>query len=141
MRVMLDTNVILDCLVREPNGQPRVGKPLSERLLALCDIGAHQGLVAWHSLPIIAYYHERQNTPSDTASMMDMLITMLEVPRVGHWDAENWRSHNVADFEDALQIASARAGRADVFVSWNIRDFVGCTIPVLTPKEFLASCP
>jgi predicted nucleic acid-binding protein len=141
MRVMLDANVLLDCLIVESTGLSRVGRPFSTQILTLCDNGVHDGLVAWHTLPIVAYYYRRQNTAADTASMMDMLITMLEVPQVGHWHAENWRSHRISDFEDALQLASAKAGRADVFVTWNTADFVGSTIPVLTPQEFLTSHP
>lgn len=61
MRVMLDANVLLDCLVLETSGQPRAGKSASDHLLGLCDRGIHLGLVAWHTLPIVAYYHGRQN--------------------------------------------------------------------------------
>lgn len=59
MRVMLDANVLLDCLVNEANGQPRAGKTACEQILTLCDTGVHQGLVAWHTLPIAAYYTSR----------------------------------------------------------------------------------
>ena len=110
MRVMLDANVVLDTLVVESTGSPRVGKPASDRLLELCDQGIHSGLVAWHTLPIVAYYHGRQNPPADTAAMMD-----------------------------ALQIASAVAGLADVFVTRNTTDFEGCALSVMTPEAFLAT--
>ena len=71
MRVLLDANVLLDCLVLEANGQPRLGKEASDHLMDLCDAGVHHGLVAWHTLPIIAYYHGRQHSPAETAAMMD----------------------------------------------------------------------
>jgi predicted nucleic acid-binding protein len=141
MRVMLDANVLLDCLVLEASGMPRAGKPASDQLLALCDTGVHQGLVAWHTLPIVSYYHSRQNSPGDTAAMMDSLLAMLEVPRVGHRDAVDWRSHGISDFEDALQMASAIAGVADVFITRNTADFAGCAMPVMTPEAFLAANP
>jgi hypothetical protein len=57
MRVLLDANVLLDCLVLEASGQPRAGKAASDQVLTLCDTGVHYGLVAWHTLPIVAYYH------------------------------------------------------------------------------------
>lgn len=136
---MLDANIILDCLVLEISGQPRPGKAASEHVLNLCDNGAHHGLMAWHSLPIIAYYHERQNTTAQTAAMMDALISMLEVPVVGHHDAVTWRMHGITDFEDSLQIASAMAGAADVLITRNTKDFVGCVLPVMTPEAFLAA--
>ena len=141
MRVMLDANVLLDCLVLESNGLPRTGKAASEQVLVHCDNGVHHGLVAWHTLPIVAYYHGQQNTTQDTAAMMDTLIAMLEVSGVNHQDAANWRSHGIADFEDALQMASAVAGLADVFITRNISDFTGTTIPAMTPEDFLAAYP
>lgn len=112
---MLDANVLLDCLVLESSGMPRAGKAASEQLLMLCDSGVHRGMVAWHTLPILAYYHGRQNARQDTAAMMDMLLAMMDVPAVGHREAVMWRSLGITDFEDALQIAAAIAGGADVF--------------------------
>lgn len=141
MRVMLDANVLLDCLVLEANGLPRSGKAASDALLKVCDAGVHDGLVAWHTLPIVAYYHGRQNPPPVTAAMMDALLTMLEVPGVGHQDAADWRKHGLIDFEDALQMASVVAGLADVFVTRNTTDFKTSPIPVMTPEEFLAAFP
>ena len=141
MRVMLDADVLLDSVVLETSGLPRAGKPASDRLLGLCDQGIHSGLVAWHTLPIVAYYHGRQNPAADTAAMMDALLAMLEVPQVGHQEAVNWRSWGIEDFEDALQIASAVAGFADVFVTRNTADFAGSAFPVMTPEGFLTAYP
>jgi hypothetical protein len=73
--------------------------------------------------------------------MMDSLIAMLEVPGVSHRDAAEWRSHGIADFEDALQMASAIARLGDVFITRNTADFIGCAMPVMTPEEFLATNP
>ena len=139
VRVLLDANVVLDCLVLEPTGLPRAGKAASDRVLDLCDTGVHDGLIAWHTLPLVAYYHGRQNRAQDTAAMMDSLIAMLEVPPVTHGDAANWRSHGLADFEDALQFACAVAGEAEGIVTRNAEDFVGSAIPVMTPEAFLTA--
>lgn len=141
MRVLLDANILLDCLVLEASGLPRSGKAASDQVLTLCDTGTHHGLVAWHTLPIVAYYHERQHTMQGTTAMMDTLLAMLEVPTVTHQDAQNWRTHGITDFEDALQAASAVAGAADAIITRNTSDFVGSAIPVMTPEEFLAANP
>ena len=139
--MLLDANVVLDCLVLESSGLPRAGKAASEQLLELCDTGVHHGMIAWHTLPIVAYYHGRQKSAEDTAAMMDSLLAMLEVPPVTHRDAANWRSHGLADFEYALQSACAVAGEADVILTRNTEDFAGSAIPVMTPEAFLAAQP
>ena len=138
MRILLDANVVLDCLVLEATGLPRAGKPASDEVLNLCDIGAHRGLIAWHTLPIVAFYHDKQNDAQDTAAMLDSLLAMLEVPSVTHRDAATWRIHGIADFEDALQFACAVAGGAEVIVTRNTADFEGSAIPAMTPEAFLA---
>ena len=118
---------------------PRSGKPASDQILNLCDVGAHEGLIAWHTLPIVAYYHEKQNDTEVTAAMMDSLLSMLEVPTVSHRDATKWRSFGLADFEDALQLACAVAGGAEVLITRNPTDFEGCALAVMTPEAFLAA--
>lgn len=139
MRILLDANVVLDCLVLEASGEPRPGKAASDQLLNLCDAGVHQGLIAWHTLPIVAYYHGKQHAAPETGAMMDALLAMLEVPSVGHANAAGWRSHGMIDFEDALQVASALAGLVDVLVTRNTKDFSGSPVPVMTPEQFLAA--
>ena len=141
MRILLDANVVLDCLVLESSGLPRGGKAASDRILDLCDLGVHHGLVAWHTLPIVAYYHQRQNGSQATAAMIDALLAVLEVPSINHRDASQWRTHGIDDFEDSLQIACAIAGGADAILTRNTSDFVGSAIPAMTPEAFLAAHP
>ena len=139
MRVLLDANVLLDCLVLEGSGLPRIGKAASEQVLELCDQGLHEGLIAWHTLPILAYYHGRQNQPADTAAMLDGLLLVLHVPVVGHAEAASWRTTSLSDFEDALQVVCASAGRADIIITRNTDDFAASAIPVMTPEDFLTA--
>ena len=119
--------------------KPWLGKEASDHLMDLCDAGVHHGLVAWHTLPIVAYYHGRQRSPVETAAMMDSLLAFLEVPAVSHQDAVHWRAHGITDFEDALQVASALAGRAELLVTRNTSDFQGGPLPAMTPEGFLAT--
>jgi hypothetical protein len=141
MRLLLDANVLLDCLILEQSGEPRQGRDASEAILDLCDQGVHDGLVAWHTLPIIAHYHRKQHSAADTATMINDLLALLQVPTVGHADARDWQSHQIADFEDALQVSSALAGKADVLLTRNVADFSGASIPVMTPEDFLRLHP
>jgi hypothetical protein len=137
MRLLLDANILLDCLVLENSGLPRDRRDASAQILDLCDLGQHQGLVAWHTLPIISYYYGRQNSPDQTAALMDALLRLVESPTTGHADASAWRNHGISDFEDALQVASAIAGFADFIITRNGEDFAKSPIPSLTPEECL----
>ncbi len=137
MRLLLDANVLLDCLIVELSGLPRQGRAASEAVLDLCDQGVHEGLIAWHTLPIIAHYHRKQHSAANTATMINDLLALLQVPTVGHANAKDWQSHQIADFEDALQVSSALAGKANVLITRNVADFAGASLPVMTPEEFL----
>ena len=141
MRVLLDANVILDCLIPEKSGLPRAGRPASENVLNACETGQHDGLVSWHSLSIISYYYGMRQTQEDVGAAIDNLLQFLHVPAVGHREAVTWRQHGIDDFEDAQQVASAVSGRTDVIITRNIADFVGALIPAMTPEQFLASYP
>ena len=48
------------------------------------------------------------------------------------------KSLNMADFEDAVVVATAESSRCSVILSRNVADFKGAPVPVLTPEEFLA---
>ena len=69
--------------------------------------------------------------------VIDKLLAVLTVPTVGHREAAAWRSAGITDFEDALQVISARAGEADFIITRNVTDFQGSLIPVMTRKIFL----
>ena len=141
MRVLLDANILLDCLILESTGLPRPGKAASERLLECCDLGVHTGLIAWHTLPILSYYYGRQHSAEETGAMIDGSLAMIQVPAVGHRDAIGWRTTGVSDFEDALQVVCAIAGAAEVIVTRNIADFTGAPLPVMIPEDFFAAFP
>ena len=48
------------------------------------------------------------------------------------------KSLRLADFEDAVVVATAKACRCTVILSRNVYDFKGGPVPVITPEEFLA---
>ena len=141
MRLLLDANILLDCEILEKNGLPRRGKAASEQILHLCNRDIHTGFIAWHTLSILSYYFRRQHNKEETGVMIDRLLLLLEVPTVRHREALAWRSAGITDFEDALQVMSARAGEADFIITRNVADFKGSLIPVMTPDDFLAAYP
>lgn len=139
MRLLLDANVLLDCLVSEKDGSPRTGKDAISRILDLCDQGVLLGLIAWHTLPIISYYYRCQHSAEETAVLMNDLLAIVEIPTTGHTDAISWQTHGIPDFEDALQLVSAIAGGAEMIISRNLDDFANSPIPVFLPESFLVS--
>ncbi len=122
MRLLLDTNVLLDVVLN------RAGKPASEAVLDLCESGVFQGMVAWQTLPTVSYSYRRGHTNQETWDMLKDMLVFVEVPTVGKADVLKAWSYAISDFEDALQVACAEAEGVAVIVTRNVADFANSPI-------------
>jgi hypothetical protein len=63
------------------------------------------------------------------------ILYFANVVTVGHDDAKLALDLDVADFEDALQIVSAKAVDAVYIITRNKKDFVNSPIMAILPEE------
>ncbi|MHB1587904.1 MAG: type II toxin-antitoxin system VapC family toxin [Acidiferrobacteraceae bacterium] len=132
MKLLLDTNVLLDVLARrEPHWEA------SARVLSRIEAGDAQGLIAAHGVTTVHYLLSRHLTRKKADVAISQLLDLLQVAPLDHGImlralALNWR-----DFEDAVQAAAALGAKATHLITRNPRDFAALGIPVLTPEEFL----
>lgn len=134
MRVLFDTNVILDIAL---NREPFV--TASAAALRRCETNSVEMYVAWHSLSNLFYVLRKDRGAEKTTEFIEWLLSIMRVPTVGHADALAALTLGIADFEDALQMSAAGACAADVLVTRNVADFKNCSANVLTPEDFLVS--
>ena len=134
MRLLLDTNIILDVVFQ------RSGEPASSALIASCG-NQNQASLAWHSIATLAYLIESQKNSTVARSVITDLLSWAQVASTGHADAVRALQLPMADFEDALQVCAAQACNADYIITRNQRDFVKSPLPALSPEEFLARHP
>ena len=131
--MLLDTDVLIDvALDRRPHSGP------SSELLDRIERGSRRGFVAWHTLSNFYYLVTSSRGDADTR---DFIAELLRFVAVAPADTPALRyavSLPMADFEDAMQVAAARACGARYIVTRNIRDFSGSPIPALTPRDALA---
>ena len=76
------------------------------------------------------------------ADTRDFIAELIRFVAVAPADTSALRyalSLPLADFEDAMQVAAARACGARHIVTRNVRDFARSPIPATTPREALAS--
>lgn len=106
-------------------------------MIATCGL-QNQAWLAWHSIATLAYLIERQQDAATARGVITDLLTWAQVASTGHADVVQALQLPLADFEDALQAAAALACGANFIITRNGRDFVGATVPALTPEEFLA---
>ncbi|HWB04576.1 MAG TPA: PIN domain-containing protein [Verrucomicrobiales bacterium] len=134
MRTLIDTNVLLDVFLARAGAQAS-----GKAILASCR-APHVALISWHTLAN-CYYIMRRGRLSHTGTIacLRRLLRWAEVAVTGSATALRAMDLPMADFEDALQAASAEAEHADVIMTRNTADFVASPVPVLTPEDYLAS--
>ena len=134
MKLLLDTNVLLDTLLG------RAGAKASGDIIASCP-AVHTGFIAWHGLATIYYLVSKAKSAATAQACVKALLAWAQVADTGHADALRAIGYSMFDFEDALQAAAAEASGASFIITRNGKDFANSPIPVLTPEDFLLRFP
>lgn len=135
MRVLVDTNIVLDGLLeREPF--VRDAKALIEAI----EVEQIEGYVTATTLTNIFYIVRRQTRSIELARQaVSETLTLMEVCLVDRAILEAAFASNLRDFEDAVQLACAMASRLEAIITRNAQDFAGATLPILSASELLES--
>jgi predicted nucleic acid-binding protein len=133
MVVLIDTNVILDHLIkREPFAA------VACKILQKCYKKEISGFFAGHTIPDIFYILRKEYT---TAERKEMLLGVCEIMNVVGIDQEKLvaalTSRDIDDVEDCLQAECAKAAGAKYIITRNIRHFVNSAVPAILPEVFL----
>ena len=130
--MLLDTNVLMDvALDRRPHSGP------SSELLDRVERGPRRAFVAWHTLSNFYYLVASARGDADTRNFIADLVRFVVVAPADTAAVRYAVSLPMADFEDAMQVAAARACGAKHIVTRNIKDFARSPIPAVTPLEAL----
>lgn len=131
--ILLDTDVLMDvALDRRPHSGP------SADVLDRTERGTRRGFVAWHTLSNFYYLVTPVRGDADTRAFIAELTRFVGVAPSDTAALRYAISLPMADFEDAMQVAAARACGARHIVTRNVGDFAQSPIPALTPEEALA---
>jgi predicted nucleic acid-binding protein len=133
MRLLLDTNVLLDVLL---NRDPWVTE--SSAVWRAHDEAHAVGHITACALADV-FYIARRLTELETAHLaIDVLLAAFEICAVDRQVLEQAQALPGNDFEDNVQIACATLAGLDAIVTRDKSGFQGTTIPALTPAEILA---
>jgi len=132
MRVLLDTDVVLDVIMA------RV--PFAKAATELLDLN-EQGLFEAYICGIppinIFYIARKAKNNADLRQAISQLLQTVRVCPVNHAVLNEAFALPFADYEDAVQHASATASRLDAIVTRNVSDYKNATLPVFAPADFL----
>jgi predicted nucleic acid-binding protein len=134
MRVLFDTNVVLDVLLAR---QPFV--VAASELFGLVEHSQIEGLLCATTITTIDYLLI-QSIPRPAAHQaLRKLLALFEIASVNRAVLEEALKSKVADFEDAVLDQAGRLAGAEIVVTRNQRDFRLSSLRILGPDEFLSS--
>lgn len=133
MKVLIDTNVILDALAsREPF------RAEAETIFALAAAKSVDAEISASSLTDIFYIlRKATHDAALTRNAIGKLITLFGIQDVTQADCINAIASPMPDFEDAMLAACADRRGVDYIVSRNTKDFESSPVPVVTPQQFI----
>lgn len=130
MKVLLDTNVILDVwLAREPFWRD------SAHLLARVEKKEVEGWVSPTTITTLHYLGRRVLGEKKARLLLESL---LEITSLGKLSVRVFRSaltSKVTDFEDAVIEAVARHNSIDLIATRNLKDFKKSIVPAKDPSK------
>ncbi len=133
MRVLVDTNVILDVLMRR---EPHFADSFA--LLELATEGKLTVLITATSITDIHYLLRRSGKADvDSRSALQQLFSFALPADVRPEDIQHALQSSVADFEDAVAAEVAKRHQCQWILTRNIVDFSESSVPAMTPQEFM----
>jgi len=133
MKVMIDTNVILDVYQnREPFAQT------SAKILKLSETKKVTGLVTASTVTDIYYILGRHIKDSQQLrTLVQKLLTTVTLLDVMAKDVTEAFALPMDDFEDALFAQCGKRVKADYIVTRNPDDFVNSPVPAMEPDDLI----
>ena len=137
MRVILDTNVILDVL------QNRM--PWAEDGVVIFRAAAGnriEGCVTAKQIADLYFFSRKmfrgeEHADAKARQVISKLMELFEVIDTRGVDCQNALGTDNGDYEDAILIAAAVRENADCVVTRNMEHFPDSSIPVYSPETFL----
>jgi len=134
MKVLFDTNVILDVLLaRTPHAEVAV------RLLNLVDQGKLEGVLCATTVTTLHYLATKAVGRRKAGKHVREIMAMFEVAPVDRAVLAQALELGYADHGDAVLHEAARLVGADGIVTGNRKDFAKASIPVFDPQELLSA--
>ena len=133
MRILIDTNIILDVLLKR--------EPFYENAANVLKATENSDIKEFVSASAITdIYYIAYKTLRDKAKVKELLKSILRIVSVAGISAEDiYRSLELDwnDFEDSIQYSSAVGNDMDGLITRNVKEYSLAELPIWTPEAFL----
>ena len=135
MRMMIDTNIILDVLIRRAEFYE-----YSTAALKLCEERKIEGFISASAVTDIFYITRRAlGSVEDAYRVMNSILNIVRILTVTNEDVIKAFQVKASDFEDCLMATCALSNKCDGIITRNKKDFETFGIEVHRPDEFLGA--
>ena len=133
MKLMIDTNVVLDVLLERTEFYEK-----SKAVLDLCESKKILGFVSASSITDVFYLVRRAlRSTEETYKVIEALLNIVGVLSVTEADVQRAFLRHAKDFEDCLLAESAKSNNCVGIVTRDSRDFLDFEITLYTPEEII----
>lgn len=132
MNLMIDTNILLDVLLKR--------KPFARDaalVFSAFEKNVCTGIICATSVTTVDYVLSKAIGKDKSLAAVKNLLSLFQVAPVDHSVLLSATNTGFSDFEDAVLHEAAAAVKADYIVTRNPGDFKKATIPIHTPTEML----
>lgn len=133
MRILIDTNVLMDILFAR---DPYLADSIT--VLHMCEDDFAEAVVSAKTITDV-YYFLRKSLKDETGArnVIKKIMSMVTVCDIKAQHLKDAIDLGNADFEDAVQAACAKAEGCKLIISRNKKDYERTGMKCLTPEEFV----
>ena len=133
MRVIVDTNVVLDVLLeRKPFANAAV------EVFCLAEESRIEAFLCATTITTLDYLLNQSLSTHKARNALRRLISLFEIALVNRPVIERALASKISDFENAVLDEAGQMAGVDSIVTRNTKDFAGSALKVFDPNEFLA---
>ena len=132
MKVLIDTNIILDVLCNRKDFAAD-----SAKVFKLCEVKKITGYISALSITNIVYIMRKELDTEKIKKILEQLSLIFEIVDLKADDLKRASTLDFNDYEDAIQSTQARRIKADYIITRNIKDYSKSKIMAIKPSELI----
>ena len=132
MKVLIDTNIILDVLCNRSEFIED-----SIKIFKLCEVKKITGYISSLSIPNIIYIMRKELDKNKVKEIIEKLSIIFNIIDLKFDDLKRATILNIEDYEDAIQSAQASRIKANYIITRNVKDYNNSKISAIKPSELI----
>lgn len=132
MKVLIDTNIILDVLCNRKGFVED-----SAKVFKLCEVKKITGYISALSIPNIVYIMRKELDTEKVKEILEKLSLIFEIVDLKADDLKRASTLDFKDYEDAIQSTQASRIKANYIITRNIKDYNKSKVTAIKPSELI----